>query len=172
MPDTFFRNERRGRMHNVLVPNLYVRIFADGMVLFSIRVSLTLSCPMNLKLYPLDRQTCPMQIASCKLHKWNLWIFLIKMFLDGWATDDLVYIWKRENPVQIGKGISLPRFVIEKYSSDYCNVKTSTGTNCHTRLHLGFSAKLRIWQVPACKMEPQRGIILMRPPTHPQPIFF
>ena len=67
MPDTFFRNERRGRMHNVLVPNLYVRIFADGMVLFSIRVSLTLSCPMNLKLYPLDRQTCPMQIASCKL---------------------------------------------------------------------------------------------------------
>ena len=32
----------------------------------SIRVSLTLSCPMNLKLYPLDRQMCPMQIASCK----------------------------------------------------------------------------------------------------------
>ena len=94
MPDTFFRNERFGRMHNVLVPNLYVRIYADGTVLFrlmlivslfcynffccltllvltctfvpSIRVSLTLSCPMNLKLYPLDRQTCPMQIASCE----------------------------------------------------------------------------------------------------------
>ena len=30
MPDTFFRNERRGAMHNVLVPNLYVRIYADG----------------------------------------------------------------------------------------------------------------------------------------------
>ena len=67
MPDTFFRNERRGAMHNVLVPNLYVRIYADGTVLFSIRVSLTLSCPMNLKLYPLDTQTCPMQIASCEL---------------------------------------------------------------------------------------------------------
>ena len=66
MPDTFFRNERRGAMHNVLVPNLYVRIHADGTVLFSIRVSLTLSCPMNLKLYPLDTQKCPMQIASCK----------------------------------------------------------------------------------------------------------
>ena len=34
MPDTFFRNERFGRMHNVLVPNLYVRIYADGTVLF------------------------------------------------------------------------------------------------------------------------------------------
>ena len=29
--------------------------------------------------------------------------------------------------LQIGSGISLPRFVIEKYSSDYCNVNTSTG---------------------------------------------
>ena len=36
---------------------------------------------------------------------------------------------------------------------------------CHTRLHLGFSANLRIWQVPACKMEPQRGIILTKPPA-------
>ena len=49
---------------------------------------------------------------------------------------------------------------------------------CHTRLHLGFSAKLRIWQLPACKMEPQSGIILWlgppthSPPTHPQLSFF
>ena len=46
------------------------------------------------------------------------------------------------------------------------------GLFCHNWLNLGFSFKLRIWQVPACKMEPQRGIILMKPPTrHPQPIF-
>ena len=50
----------------------------------------------------------------------------LNLILDGWATDDLVYIWQKENPVQIGK-VSLPRFVIEKYSSDYCNVATSTG---------------------------------------------
>ena len=29
--------------------------------------------------------------------------------LDGWATDHLVYIWKKEDPVQIAQGISLPR---------------------------------------------------------------
>ena len=45
---------------------------------------------------------------------------------DGWATDDLVYIWQNQKPVQIGN-VSLPRFVIEKYSSDYCNVATATG---------------------------------------------
>ena len=31
----------------------------------------------------------------------------------------------------------------------------SNHSYCHTRLHLGFSAKLKIWQVPSCKMEPR-----------------
>ena len=83
MPDTFFRNEKEGRFHNILVPNVYIRIFPDGFVLYSIRwvkstkpqrkcqfllsrVSLTLACPMNLKLYPLDRQKCSLRVASCK----------------------------------------------------------------------------------------------------------
>ena len=35
-------------------------------------------------------------------------------------------------------------------------------------LHLGFSAKLKIWQVPACKMEPRSGYIMqLGPTTHP-----
>ena len=38
---------------------------------------------------------------------------------------------------------------------------------CHTRLHLGFSAKLRILEVPVCKMEPRSGIIFCKNrPTH------
>ena len=42
-------------------------------------------------------------------------------------------------------------------------------TYCHTRLHLGFEAMLKIWQVPACKMEPQRGIIIYRNTFPPAP---
>jgi hypothetical protein len=30
------------------------------------RISLTLACPMNLKLYPLDRQICSLRMASCE----------------------------------------------------------------------------------------------------------
>ena len=37
MPDTFFRNEKEGRFHNILVPNVYIRIFPNGDVLYSIR---------------------------------------------------------------------------------------------------------------------------------------
>ena len=39
---------------------------------------------------------------------------------------------------------------------------------CRIRLHLEFSAKLRIWQVPACKMEPRSGNIFCKNrPTRP-----
>ena len=36
-----------------------------------LRISLTLACPMNLKLYPMDRQTCSLRIASCK-YIWSI----------------------------------------------------------------------------------------------------
>ena len=37
MPDTFFRNEKVARFHKILAPNLYIRVFPDGDVLYSIR---------------------------------------------------------------------------------------------------------------------------------------
>ena len=56
---------------------------------------------------------------------------LIKLCLfigaDGWTTDDLKYQWKQDGPVQIVKDLHLPRFTLEKYVSDYCNIKTNTG---------------------------------------------
>ena len=118
---------------------------------FVFRVSLTLACPMNLKLYPLDRQKCSLRVASCKskntiliqnlsrkhfsgpsflnLYKLN---FLIA---DGWTTDDLQYLWKRVDPVQIVENLHLPRFTLEKYISDYCNIKTNTGNWVETKIH-------------------------------------
>ena len=37
MPDTFFRNEKEARKHEIIVPNVYVRIFPTGEILYSIR---------------------------------------------------------------------------------------------------------------------------------------
>ena len=69
MPDTFFRNEKIGSFHNILTPNLYIRVFPDGDVLYSIRISLTCFCSMYLALFPLDEQTCNLDIASCMLEQ-------------------------------------------------------------------------------------------------------
>ncbi len=67
MPDTFFRNEKIGRFHEILQSNLYVRVYPEGRVLYSIRVSLTCACSMYLALFPLDKQTCFLDVASCEL---------------------------------------------------------------------------------------------------------
>ena len=53
--------------------------------------------------------------------------FMYYFLIDGWTTDDLQYLWKRKDPVQIVENLHLPRFTLEKYISDYCNIKTNTG---------------------------------------------
>ena len=65
-PDLFFKNEKKGHFHNIIMPNVLLRIFPNGHVLYSIRISLVLFCPMHLKYYPLDQQTCFIQMASCE----------------------------------------------------------------------------------------------------------
>ncbi|XP_076062287.1 glutamate-gated chloride channel-like isoform X2 [Oratosquilla oratoria] len=110
MPDLFFKNEKEGHFHKIVLPNVYVRIFPDGGVLYSIRISLALSCPMDLKLFPLDRQQCQLLMASY-----------------GWTTEDLVFLWKSVDPVQVTKNLHLPRFTLEQFITDYCNSKTNTG---------------------------------------------
>lgn len=67
-PDLFFSNEKKGHFHEIIMPNVLLRIHPNGDVLYSIRISLVLFCPMDLKYYPLDKQTCQIKMASCKLH--------------------------------------------------------------------------------------------------------
>lgn len=55
----------------------YIKVIKPN-VIFK-RISLTLSCPMDLRLYPLDRQTCHLNMISCKypcLIIWYLVTFL------------------------------------------------------------------------------------------------
>ncbi|XP_014282876.1 glutamate-gated chloride channel isoform X2 [Halyomorpha halys] len=139
MPDLFFSNEKEGHFHNIIMPNVYIRIFPHGAVLYSIRISLTLSCPMNLKLYPLDRQICSLRMASY-----------------GWTTDDLVFLWKDGDPVQVVKNLHLPRFTLEKFLTDYCNSKTNTGEYSCLKVDLLFKREFSYYliqiYIPCCML--------------------
>ncbi|XP_032665158.1 glutamate-gated chloride channel isoform X2 [Odontomachus brunneus] len=139
MPDLFFSNEKEGHFHNIIMPNVYIRIFPNGSVLYSIRISLTLSCPMNLKLYPLDRQVCSLRMASY-----------------GWTTNDLVFLWKEGDPVQVVKNLHLPRFTLEKFLTDYCNSKTNTGEYSCLKVDLLFKREFSYYliqiYIPCCML--------------------
>ncbi|NWQ84039.1 GLRA4 protein, partial [Columbina picui] len=65
-PDLFFANEKGASFHEVTTDNKLLRIFKNGNVLYSIRLTLILSCPMDLKNFPMDIQTCTMQLESCE----------------------------------------------------------------------------------------------------------
>ncbi|XP_043232513.1 glutamate-gated chloride channel-like isoform X1 [Amphibalanus amphitrite] len=139
MPDLFFKNEKTGHLHEITMPNMYIRIFADGGVLYSVRISLTLSCPMDLKLYPLDKQTCSLKMASY-----------------AWKTDDLIFVWKEGDPVQIDDGLHLPRFTLEKFQTAYCNSKTNTGEYSCLTVDLLFKREFSYYliqiYVPCCML--------------------
>ncbi|CAJ0944490.1 unnamed protein product, partial [Mesorhabditis belari] len=113
MPDTFFQNEKEGKKHDIDTPNVLVRVFnGTGRILYSTRLTLTLSCPMRLTDYPLDVQSCMIDFASY-----------------AYTTDDIEYTWKDEKPIQIKKGLrlSLPSFLLSSVSVGNCTSITNTG---------------------------------------------
>ncbi|KAJ0002610.1 hypothetical protein NQD34_007759 [Periophthalmus magnuspinnatus] len=63
-PDLFFANEKGANFHEVTTDNKLLRISKNGNVLYSIRITLVLACPMDLKNFPMDVQTCIMQLES------------------------------------------------------------------------------------------------------------
>jgi cation transporter family protein len=123
IPDLFIRNEKKGYLHSIIYPNLFVRIFPDGNILFSIRVSLTMPCGMKLRTFPFDSQNCTMQMASY-----------------GMSTDDILYRWKNIDPVQVSPDLNttLARFSFQKWETGTCDTKTMTGLYSCLRLDLLF----------------------------------
>ncbi|KAK1175901.1 glycine receptor subunit alpha-3 [Acipenser oxyrinchus oxyrinchus] len=121
-PDLFFANEKGAHFHEVTTDNKLLRIFKNGNVLYSIRLTLTLSCPMNLKNFPMDVQTCIMQLESF-----------------GYTMNDLIFEWQENGPVQVAEGLTLPQFILKDESDlRYCTKHYNTGkfTCIEVRFHL------------------------------------
>ncbi|ODM98162.1 Gamma-aminobutyric acid receptor subunit beta [Orchesella cincta] len=95
VPDTFFVNEKKSYFHTATTQNEFLRISQDGDVLRSIRLTVTASCPMDLRYFPMDRQLCTIEIESF-----------------GYTMVDIVYRWDGGRK-SIGMGpIQLPQFTV------------------------------------------------------------
>ncbi|XP_022258561.1 glycine receptor subunit alpha-2-like [Limulus polyphemus] len=57
-PDLFFRNVKEAAFHLVTVPNMLIKVSPEGRILYSMRLTLRLSCHMSFRHYPLDTQHC------------------------------------------------------------------------------------------------------------------
>ncbi|XP_060688322.1 glycine receptor, alpha 4a [Hemiscyllium ocellatum] len=111
-PDLFFANEKGANFHAVTTDNKLLRIFKNGNVLYSIRLTLILSCPMDLKNFPMDVQTCAMQLESF-----------------GYTMNDLIFQWLGKESVQVAEGLTLPQFILnDEKDLGYCTKYYNTGT--------------------------------------------
>uniref|UniRef100_A0ABM5EVM6 Glycine receptor subunit alpha-4 isoform X2 n=1 Tax=Pogona vitticeps TaxID=103695 RepID=A0ABM5EVM6_9SAUR len=122
-PDLFFANEKGANFHEVTTDNKLLRIFKNGNVLYSIRLTLILSCPMDLKNFPMDIQTCTMQLESF-----------------GYTMHDLIFEWvKGEEAVQVSEGLTLPQFILrDEKDLGHCTKSYNTGkfTCIEVKFHL------------------------------------
>ncbi|XP_028967507.1 gamma-aminobutyric acid receptor subunit beta [Galendromus occidentalis] len=111
VPDTFFANEKTAYFHIATTPNTFLRIGSDGDVYRSIRLTVTASCPMDLRYFPMDRQSCTIEIESF-----------------GYTMSDIRYSWRDgAKSVGISEEVQLPQFKIQGHVQKASEISLSTG---------------------------------------------
>ncbi|XP_058055080.1 gamma-aminobutyric acid receptor alpha-like [Anopheles bellator] len=93
-PDTYFYNGKQSYLHTITTPNKFVRLYQDGRVLYSSRLTIKAGCPMNLEDFPMDTQRCPLKFGSF-----------------GYTTNDVLYRWNSgRSAVAIAEDMKLSQF--------------------------------------------------------------
>lgn len=92
-PDTYVYNGKKSYLHTITTPNRFVRLFPNGRVLYSQRLTIRATCIMNLEDFPMDKQRCPLKIGSF-----------------GYTADDVSYRWTTGRGVNIASDMKLSQF--------------------------------------------------------------
>ncbi|KAK9875604.1 hypothetical protein WA026_009404 [Henosepilachna vigintioctopunctata] len=92
-PDTYFYNGKHSYLHTITTPNKFVRLYQNGRVLYSSRLTIKAGCPMNLEDFPMDIQRCPLKFGSF-----------------GYTAKDLIYKWNDIRQVATAEDMKLSQF--------------------------------------------------------------
>ncbi|XP_072923353.1 gamma-aminobutyric acid receptor subunit gamma-2 isoform X2 [Hemitrygon akajei] len=84
IPDTFFRNSKKADAHWVTTPNRMLRIWNDGRILYTLRLTIDAECQLQLHNFPMDEHSCPLEFSSY-----------------GYPKDEIIYQWKQSS-VEVG----------------------------------------------------------------------
>ncbi|XP_074650853.1 glycine receptor subunit alpha-2-like [Tubulanus polymorphus] len=103
VPDIFFTNSKSGSFHQLTVTNKYLEIFRNGNVTFVGRLSLILSCPMDLVKFPLDGQMCPLRLESFAFKK-----------------SQMELRWFGKNPVRFNRHLRMARYDLVQHENKEC----------------------------------------------------
>lgn len=124
-PDTFFVNEKKGHGFDVLRPNVFIKIYPDGYVECSKKVSVTLACPMDFTRFPFDKQQCSVRMESY-----------------GSGTDSIILKWKQHSAISISESMVLPLFQVDKLVSSSGSIHLTTVEYSFLNISIYFTRRL------------------------------
>ncbi|XP_051579189.1 gamma-aminobutyric acid receptor subunit rho-1 isoform X1 [Myxocyprinus asiaticus] len=128
VPDMFFVHSKRSFIHDTTTDNVMLRVYPDGNVLYSLRVTVTAMCNMDLSRFPLDTQTCSLEIESY-----------------AYTDDDLMLYWKKGNEsLNTDDRISLSQFLIQKFHTT-TKLAFYSSTGWYNRLYIHFTLRRHIF---------------------------
>ncbi|KAL0964285.1 hypothetical protein UPYG_G00321770 [Umbra pygmaea] len=111
VPDTFIVDSKKSFLHDITVENRLIRIFPNGTVLYALRITTTVACNMDLTKYPMDKQTCTLQLES--------W---------GYNINDVMFCWTRGNDSVSGLDtLRLAQYTIEDHYTSASEAIYETG---------------------------------------------
>ncbi|XP_021949795.1 glutamate-gated chloride channel isoform X2 [Folsomia candida] len=100
--------------------NQFIRVFVKtGEVEYSSLVTITTSCPMNLRYFPHDTQTCLVQLSSY-----------------GNSVSDMVFEWNKKSAASVLPNVALPDYSLQDYTTRNCDAVTNTGVYSCLQLEL------------------------------------
>uniref|UniRef100_A0A3B3HYK6 Gamma-aminobutyric acid receptor subunit gamma-3 n=1 Tax=Oryzias latipes TaxID=8090 RepID=A0A3B3HYK6_ORYLA len=80
LPDTIFRNSKTADSHWITMPNQLLRIWNDGKILYTLRLTINAECQLQLHNFPMDEHSCPLIFSSY-----------------GYPQDEMIYKWRRNS---------------------------------------------------------------------------
>ncbi|RMX43205.1 hypothetical protein pdam_00009708 [Pocillopora damicornis] len=99
VPSTYFFNAKKAYFHDVTTDNYLLQIQPDGNIFYSVRLTVTMACKLNLQMFPHDVQTCTVMLESY-----------------GYQATDVYYKWNSRNStgdvVYIAEDLEMPQFMI------------------------------------------------------------
>uniref|UniRef100_A0A672GS27 Gamma-aminobutyric acid receptor subunit gamma-3 n=1 Tax=Salarias fasciatus TaxID=181472 RepID=A0A672GS27_SALFA len=80
LPDTIFRNSKNADSHWITMPNQLLRIWNDGKILYTLRLTINAECQLQLHNFPMDEHSCPLIFSSY-----------------GYPRDEMIYKWRKNS---------------------------------------------------------------------------
>uniref|UniRef100_A0A8C7CJW7 GABA(C) receptor n=1 Tax=Oncorhynchus kisutch TaxID=8019 RepID=A0A8C7CJW7_ONCKI len=128
VPDVFFVHSKRSFIHDTTTENIMLRVFPDGHVLYSLRVTVTAACNMDFSRFPLDSQTCTLELESY-----------------AYTDEDLMLYWKSgDESLSTDDRISLSQFLIQKFHTT-SRLAFYSSTGWYNRLYINFTLRRHIF---------------------------